>query len=277
MVSLVAADALRFAWGGAEPCVRDVSIQLAPGELLALCGPNAAGKSTLLKLLGGTLRPQAGSVSLSGRALDELPASERALAVARVPQSLRGLPDSSVRHFVLGGRYAHVGSGHAPRAADHAAVAAALARFDLGAVATRPLATLSGGQRQRALLARALASEAPVLLVDEPTNALDPAHQLSTLAQLRELADAGHGVLVVTHDLGLAGQFAHRLALLQDGRLVATGTPEEVLCREVLEPVYGDNLHYGRMPEPDGRRFVLPWRPRSAASPDAAPRAGDSG
>jgi iron complex transport system ATP-binding protein len=122
---------------------------------------------------------------------------------------------------------------------------------------------LSGGQRQRVLVARALASRAPTLLVDEPTAALDLEHQLRVFALLARLADGGRSVLVVTHDVNLASQFAARVALLDRGRVAACGSPDAVLRREVLEPVYGRHLHYGRLPGPDARPFVLPWMERS--------------
>ncbi|GJM22252.1 MAG: hemin import ATP-binding protein HmuV [Planctomycetota bacterium] len=274
MVKLLSARDLHFAYPGGAPLLAGVDLDLGAGELLVLCGPNGSGKTTLLKLLGGSLQPARGELQLTGRALSDLSLVERARVLARVPQSLRGLPDASVRHFVMGGRYAHVTGGRRPGAADRTAVDAALADTELDDFAERSLNQLSGGQRQRALLARALAGAAQVLLVDEPTNALDPVHQLHTLSRLAELARGGRGVLVVTHDLALAGQFADRVLLLDGGRVCAAGTPAEVLRPEVLAPVYGEHLHYGAMP--DGRVYVLPWLHRDGAearAPDAEPDA----
>jgi len=270
MVTLLTARDVHFAYPGGEALLEGVDLELAAGELLVLCGPNGSGKTTLLKLLGGSLAPARGELQLSGRPLSALNLVERARVLARVPQSLRGLPDASVRHFVLGGRYAHVSGSRRPGAADRAAVDAALEDTELTEFAERPLQQLSGGQRQRALLARALAGAAQVLLVDEPTNALDPVHQLHTLSRLAQLARAGRGVLVVTHDLALAGQFADRVLLLNNGRVCADGTPAEVLRPELLAPVYGEHLHYGRMP--DGRVYVLPWlhRNEGAGASDGA-------
>lgn len=275
MVTLLTARDLHFAYPGGEPLLTGVDLALDAGELVVLCGPNGSGKTTLLKLLGGSLSPARGELALEGALLAGLSLVERARALARVPQSLRGLPDASVRHFVMGGRYAHVSGGRRPGAADRAAVDAALADTELTAFAERPLQQLSGGQRQRALLARALAGAARVLLVDEPTNALDPVHQLHTLRRLAELAHDGRGVLVVTHDLALAGQFADRVLLLDGGRVRADGPPAEVLRHDVLAPVYGEHLHYGAMP--DGRVYVLPWlHAERPPERDAAPRAPES-
>ena len=125
------------------------------------------------------------------------------------------------------------------------------------------LAALSGGQRQRVLIARTLAQESSVLLVDEPTNSLDPAHQLAIFELLASLASEGHGVVVVTHDLNLASQFSTRIVLIDQGREVASGTPNELLCPKVLHPVYGEGLAFGERADVEGspRPYVLSWRP----------------
>jgi iron complex transport system ATP-binding protein len=121
---------------------------------------------------------------------------------------------------------------------------------------------LSGGQRQRVLLARALAQEAPILLIDEPTSSLDPEHQIRVFELIRSLAEEGRAVLVITHDLNLAGQFGTRAVLMSDGKVASEGPLQDVLRRGVLEPVYGRHLHYGRLEDSGGceRPFVLPWR-----------------
>ena len=183
--------------------------------------------------------------------------------MALVPQYLDRVPEVHVDDFVLGGRYAHLGAWRRHTPEDHAATERAFAACDLEGLRGRLLGTLSGGQRQRTLIARALAQEAPVLLVDEPTNNLDPGHQLAIFELLAALATEGRAVLVVTHDLNLASQFASRLVLLDEGRVAAEGTPRAVLRPEVLDPVYGDGLTYGELGGEDGeerRPFVLPWR-----------------
>jgi iron complex transport system ATP-binding protein len=240
-----------------------VDLALAAGELLVVIGPNGSGKSTLLRALAGLLVPCAGAVLVGGAAVRSLDPRERARRVAVVPQFLPSLPEISVRDFALGGRYAWLRPWRGPQREDLERVRAALEACDAGDLAQRPMAELSGGQRQRVLVARALAQEARAVLVDEPTNSLDPEHQVRTFELLARLACDGRGALVVTHDLNLASQFADRIALLDEGRIAAQGRPAAVLVREVLEPVYGRHLHYGLLPDDGGaaRPFVLPWRP----------------
>ena len=166
-----------------------------------------------------------------------------------------------MRDFTAHGRYAHQGLLARPSPEDREAIELALEEADLTELAERPLAELSGGQRQRALIARALAQQAGLLLVDEPTTALDPGHQIAVMELLATLTRGGRAVVVVTHDLNLASQFTTRVALLQDGTKVADAAPAEVLVRPVLEPVYGSVLRYADWPVPQGTRpVVLPWR-----------------
>jgi iron complex transport system ATP-binding protein len=261
MVTLAAHEVV-FTWPDGPRAVDGVSLTLAHGELLAVLGPNGAGKSTLLKLAAGLERPDAGRIEIDGRPLRELGQRERARRIAVVPQSLRALPDVTVEVFVASGRYAYLDAWRRGSPGDRGAVREALERADVEDLAQRLLTQLSGGQRQRVLIARALAQQAQVLLVDEPTSSLDPEHQIAVFELLAELTCAGASVLTVTHDLNLASQFATTIALMDAGRIVARGGPEEVLRREVLEPVYGSHLRYGRWPAPRGdgeRPFVVPW------------------
>jgi ABC-type cobalamin/Fe3+-siderophores transport system ATPase subunit len=245
------------------PALRGINLDVRAGELLAILGPNGAGKSTLLRLLAGLLVPTRGEVHSDERALSSFSARERARRIAFVPQSLTALPEVTVEAYVGYGRYAHRGLLQTATPADRQAVQAALLAADLDELAARPLAELSGGQRQRALIARALAQEAQTLLVDEPTNALDPEHQLRIFDLLAELCAAGRAVVVVTHDLNLASQFAQRAMLLDAGHTVTTADIAAVLCPEILQPVYGYQLRFGSLPAPRGggeRPFVLPWK-----------------
>ena len=256
---------LVFAYGAGEEqllALDGVSGSVRPGELVSILGPNGAGKSTLLRVLDGLESPASGEVHLSGRALANFDHKSRARALAFVPQFLAHLPEVHVGDFVLGGRYAHLAGWGRRATTDRAAVDAALAACDATGLEGRLLTSLSGGQRQRVLIARALAQEAPVLLVDEPTSSLDPAHQLAIFELLAALAESGRAVLVVTHDLNLASQFSRRILLMKDGREVASGRPDEVLRPEVLRPVYGDGLVFGAHPDATGqlRPFVLSWR-----------------
>ena len=241
-----------------------ISGALSTGELLAVIGPNGAGKSTLVKLLAGLERPSSGRVEIDGRPIAERTSRERARLVAVVPQSLEALPIVHVGDFVLGGRYAHLDRWRGPTRVDRAAVEAAMRACDCEGLEGRLMTRISGGQRQRVLIARALAQESPLLLVDEPTNSLDPGHQLAIFELLSKLREEGRAVLVVTHDLNLASQFASSMMLLDEGRIAREGPADDVLVREVLEPVYGRGLTYGRLPIGGGaeRPFVLPWSER---------------
>jgi len=238
-----------------------VDLRVADGELLVVIGPNGSGKSTLLRCLGGLARPRAGMVALRGRELGAYAGRGRAREIAMVPQYLPALPDVLVAEFVMGGRYAHLGRWSGPAAVDRRAVDLALAAADVSTLRQRLMTELSGGQRQRVLVARALAQEARVFLVDEPTASLDPEHQIHVFQLISRTVAQARAAVVVTHDLNLASQFATRLALMDGGRLVAEGPVGEVLRREVLEPVYGSALHFGTLRQADGSRrpFVLPW------------------
>ncbi len=239
------------------------SVAVAAGEFHALIGPNGSGKSTLLRAAAGLLRTSAGQIELAGAALDALRPRERARRVALVPQGLEAIPDCSVAAFVHGGRYAHARRGRASRADDDDAVRRALEVTSLTRFAARRMARLSGGERQRALVARALAQDTPVLLGDEPTASLDPDQQIAVLELFAARAHAGRAVLVVTHDLNLAGQFADRITLLDEGRVVVTGTPREVLCERVLRPVLGELLRVGTLDgDDDGPPVLVVRRPR---------------
>lgn len=260
MVSCLEARGLSYEYSGVVRAVDGVDLSVEAGELLALIGPNGSGKSTLLKLCAGLLVPLTGSVALQGKPLDSIDLQSRARQIAVVPQSLRALPDVSVEEFVLGGRYGHLGFWKQESAHDLQMTRLALEAADVADLSQRLLTQLSGGQRQRVLIARALAQEAQLLLVDEPTNSLDPEHQVQVFEMLAGLARHGRGVLVITHDLNLASQFATRLAVMKGGKLIASGQAAEVLRPEVLDPVYGKKLRYGCFEGSEDRPFVLPWK-----------------
>ncbi|MDE2782532.1 MAG: ABC transporter ATP-binding protein [Gemmatimonadota bacterium] len=230
---------LTFAHPRAEAAaVRDVSLSVTPGQLLAVVGPNGAGKTTLLRLLTGSLSPEQGEVLLDNRPLDGLDDRERARALAVVPQSESSPFPVTVREMVAMGRYAHLGPWERTGGHDRAVVERALERCAVAELADRQINELSGGERQRSRIARALAQEAPILLLDEPTAGLDLRYRMELFHLLRELRGEGLAVLVITHDLNLAARFADRLLLLDRGRATARGAPESVLSREALEAVY---------------------------------------
>ena len=240
---------------GARRVLRGVDLALEPGGLIALVGPNGAGKSTLLRALAGLIRPTAGRVTLDGN--DVLAMSRAALAsrIAVVPQTFDTLFPFTVREIVGLGRSARLGLFARPTRSDDEAVERAMSDQDLSALAGRRIDALSGGERQRVVLAMALAQEACVLLLDEPTAHLDPSHQRSVLLGVGELGRAtGVIALAVLHDLNLAA-LADRVLVLHDGSLVADGPPAVALSAEVVGRVFGDGLAVMQV---GGRTVVLP-------------------
>lgn len=236
-MSALETAALRVELDG-TPVLRGVDLSVAAGEWVTVIGPNGAGKSTLLRAVGGLL-PYSGDISLFG--IDQRRSRRRQWArlVATVAQSPVIPPGFTVRDYVLLGRTPHIRPLGREAAADLAAVDGVLDRLDLTGLAGRQLDTLSGGERQRVFLARALAQEAPLLLLDEPTSALDIGHQQEVL----ELVDGlrrSHDLTVVAtmHDLSTAGEYADRLVLLAAGRVVADGPPSEVLTEQLLAAHY---------------------------------------
>ena len=213
----------------------DVSLRLPPGTIAGLIGPNGAGKSTLLQVAAGLL-PAAGTIAWAGRPLETIPVLERGRCAAWVPQEARFEFGFSVQAVVAQGRFAHGDDG--------TGVDAALARLDLALLAHRPVNRLSGGERHRVLLARALATAAPLQLWDEPLAPLDPRHALEVLALARELTGGGSTVMFSLHDLRVAHAL-DMVVVLHNGRLRAVGRPEEVLTPALLADVFGVRAHTG--------------------------------
>ena len=257
-MTLLDARELRYRHSpGAPEAVAGVSLRLARGEVVGVIGPNAAGKSTLARLCCGLLKPQQGSVSLQGEPLSRLSRRERARRVAFLPQHPPHDLSFTAHEVALMGRAPHLGlwSLEGPRDLDRAR--AALLEVDALDLGDRPISQLSGGERQRVFLARAFAQEAALLVLDEPTAALDLAHQVLLVNALRRRAREGGGALLVLHDLALAGAACDRLALLDRGRVVAEGTAGEVLRPAVLSPVYGTDVEV--VPNPaTGQPLVAP-------------------
>ena len=222
---------------GALRAVDGVSLALHAGQWVAIVGPNGAGKSTLLSLLAGLRKPDAGQVWLQGRELASLPAQHRARALAWLSQQGEAEGDIAALDVVRLGRLPRHGLFGAPDAADEAAVMQAMAETEATPFAARRLNELSGGERQRVLLARALAVQAPVLLLDEPTTHLDAPHQRALLRSLAERARRGAAVAVVLHDLTLA-LAADRVLVMERGRIVADGAPADEALRAALVQVF---------------------------------------
>jgi iron complex transport system ATP-binding protein len=222
----------------ARPILRGVGFAARAGELIGLIGPNGAGKTTLLRAIGQLTPARAGTASWDGRPLRALDDRERARTLAYLPQGHAIHWPLTVRRLVGLGRLPRLGPFGRATAQDEQAVERAMAAADVLALADRLTSTLSGGERARALLARALAVEAPVLLADEPTASLDPYHALEIMALLRRQADDGALVVVVMHDLGLVARFCDRVALIDQGRLVCEGPPRDALTPARLREVY---------------------------------------
>jgi iron complex transport system ATP-binding protein len=218
----------------------DVSFAIGHGEVFGVIGPNSAGKTTLLRLLTRVVAPARGEVRLEGRPLARSPHAELARRVAVVPQDAPRPFPFSVEQLVLMGRYPHGPGRFFESDEDRALAYAAMEATGVRELATLPLEQLSGGERQRAMLARALAQQPTLLVLDEPTSHLDLRYQAETAALIQRVnGERGMSVLLVSHDLSLAAEVCDRLLLLSRGRVACVGTPDEVLRRETLEAVFG--------------------------------------
>ena len=227
---------LRAAYDGVET-LHGVSAHLAPGKLTAIIGPNGCGKSTLMKCAVGLMKPSGGEILLNGQPLSVIPEKERARHLSYMPQSCIA-PDISVRHLVTHGRYPHLKWGQSLRREDREIVQAAIERVKLGALVNRPVSRLSGGERQRAYLAMMLAQQTAVMLLDEPTAYLDLSSQFALMELLRALCREGRSVILVLHELSLALEYTDSLLLMERGRLVAAGSPEEVYRTGQIQRVF---------------------------------------
>jgi iron complex transport system ATP-binding protein len=258
--SAVRAAGLTAGYGGTQ-VLHDVSFEVAPGEMLAIVGPNGAGKSTLLKIVGGTMRPWSGEIDLLGRAIVGYERRELARTVAMVSQENPLAFRFTVLEIVLMGRAPHVGAFHFESARDLEIARHALKRFGLLELANRHVQELSGGERKRVFLARALAQEPRVALLDEPTAFLDLKHAAEILMLFRELCTLEAMTVIATlHDLNAAALWADRVMLMKHGAVVGCGRPDEVLTGENLRQVYETNVYVGRNPS-TGTLIVLPAAP----------------
>jgi iron complex transport system ATP-binding protein len=264
MTPAIRASGLTFSYRRA-PVFRDFDLRVEPGTMTALLGPNGSGKTTFVRLASGSLRPAAGSIAVFGDDVARLTARERARRIAVVPQESHPVFEATVLEMVLLGRFAHLGFLGLESDDDLAIARAALARTDALHLADRPFVALSGGERQRVLLARALAQQARLLLLDEPTAFLDLQHRLEVHALLLDLVRRdGLTVLVVSHDLNLAARYADRLVLLRCGAIAVDGPPEAVLRPDAIRDVYRVEVEIGRDPS-TGRPYVVPLSPTPRA------------
>ncbi len=243
---------LTFGYERGRPIIDRLSARLQGGQLCALIGPNAAGKSTLLKLLIGQQKPWDGTVTLDGQDVVRLPAYQRARRISYVPQRTTSSFAFTVREVIAMGRYALT--------PDQEAVDGAIQACDLAALPDRVYARLSVGQQQRVLIARALAQATGtgrVMLMDEPGSAMDLWHVHQMMQTLASLARKGLGILVVLHDLNLAARYANHIWLMDRGRMTAAGPWQTVLQREIIEPVYRIRLQTVSRPHHDRPVFCF--------------------
>jgi len=232
------AEKLSFGFPG-RTIGRDVDFSLASGEVLCLLGPNGGGKTTLIRTLLGLLAPHSGSVSLGETSLASLARNDIARAIGYVPQAHAGAFAYRVEDMVLMGRTAHMGLFSAPSAGDRAAARNAIDTLGIGDLAGRPFTEISGGERQLALVARALAQEPRILVMDEPTSSLDFGNQVRVLGHVRRLAAQGIAVLMSSHQPDHALQCADRALLLDDGKVIELGPPQDVIRPDTLRRLYG--------------------------------------
>ena len=252
-MSVLAVEGLSLRLGGRR-VLGPVSAAFAPGRITAVLGPNGAGKSSLLACLAGLHRPNAGQVTFGGRPRSDHAMRDLARHIGLLPQGGDVHWDVDVATLVALGRYPHR-ARWGETGADRRAVARAMEATDTARFASRTMAALSGGERARVLMARVLAGEPQWLLADEPLANLDPAHQLETLACLRDVARGGAGVIVVLHDLGHALRVADEILLLRDGEAIAQGAPDVVLTPERIAATYGVAAEIGTTPS--GERYIL--------------------
>ncbi|RRJ67203.1 ABC transporter ATP-binding protein [Paenibacillus oralis] len=239
--------------------VRSLSLTIVSGKITALTGTNGSGKSTLLKAMARLLKPYQGTVYLDGVAISTLSTAAVARQLAVLPQSPEIPASLTVRELVEQGRYPHAGPLRMLKRQDHSAIDDALHLTGMTGFQHRMLDTLSGGERQRAWIALSLAQSTPVLMLDEPTTFLDVRHQLEILELIRRLnRERGMTIVVVLHDLNQSAKYADRMVVLQKGRIVADGEPDEVLTVQTLEQAFG--IHANVIKDPDsGSPVFLPY------------------
>ncbi|WP_457751682.1 ABC transporter ATP-binding protein [Thermococcus sp.] len=250
---MLRAENISYSYG--DFSIEGVSLEVEPGELVALIGPNGAGKSTLLKLIHGLLKPKTGLVEVDGRSVFELPTKEKARLLGYVPQS--HVPSFSFKtiDFLLLGATPELGPFGSPTEEHRKKAVELLRRFGLESYAEKPYTALSGGQLRLLLLARALMTSPRYLLLDEPTSELDLKNALLVLQTVKRLTADGTGILLVIHDPNLAYLSSDRLFLMKDGRIVAQGKPENVFDEGLLSEVYGIEL---RLIECAGETILRP-------------------
>ncbi len=239
-----------FAGYGDRDVIKDVSFEIGDGSIIALLGANGAGKTTIIRTLNGSIPLSKGRIELDDRSLATLSRREIARSITVVAQENETRFPVTVLEFVLSGRFAHGGSFGWETVGDLSAAESALKLCELGDLQTSLMNTLSGGERQRVVLARALATEARVLLLDEPTANLDLSHQAMMFRLVRErTGECGGSAVIITHDLNLASEFADEVLLLKNGAIAASGPPDRVLTHETISDLFGVEVLLDRNPK----------------------------
>jgi len=246
---LLEARGLSYAYTGGAPAVRNVSLEVPPASMIAIIGANGSGKSTFLRMLAGLYRPAAGEVLLDGRPFATVPPRLRAREIAYMPQTAAAAFPFPALDVVLSGRTPHLPRFHLEGARDREIGMEALEAAGAAHLAARPVTALSAGERQMVALARALAQQPRLLLLDEPSSALDLKHRAGIMRALARLRAArGLSIVMITHDLQLTGSLFDRILALRGGETAACGRPDEVLRSELLADVYGEpNVRAQRM------------------------------
>ncbi len=252
-------DHVRFAYDDSDWSLAVDRLEMGRERMLCIVGPNGSGKSTLLRLLAGIINPGSGTVTLDGRPLSRMSRREIAVRIGFLPQESPSLFDYRVDEVVMMGRYVHSGGLAGITAEDRRAVGRALECVDIEVLRNRPLSHLSGGERRRALIASVLAQEPDLLLLDEPTAALDIHHAAAVMRLLSGFEAKQPAVVVVTHDINLAALFSERLLLVSDGRPAADGPPSAVVTASIMARAYGEDLLVERHPQTGGP-LVVPVR-----------------
>lgn len=227
--------------------VNDVSLEVGAGEFVVLLGPNGAGKTTLLRLLSGELRPHNGQIVINNKPLREYATHDLALQRSVMRQNIDMNFDFTVQDVVMMGRHPYIRFAETQQ--DRDVVAEMMDITESNVLSDRLYATLSGGEKARVTLARVLAQQTPIVMLDEPTSAMDPRHQHLTMTIARQLVADGHAVIAILHDLNLASMYADRIGIMQSGRLIMVDTPANVLTAENIYRAFGIGVHITEHPE----------------------------
>ncbi len=257
-MDLLAVEGVSFSYVPGVPVLRDISLTVRSGEFLSLAGPNGSGKTTLLRLLDRIYVPQSGSILLSGAKLEDLQRSAIARRIAFVPQNNTPLFPFTVSEIVLMGRSPHMRGKLFENERDREIARSVMALADVLHLADQPITALSGGERQRAIIARALAQQPEIILLDEPNAHLDIAHQIDIFRLIRKLnAESGLTVISVSHDLNLAASYSDRVAMMVNGSLAAVGAPETVITEAQVREVFRTDVLVDRHPANQTPRVTL--------------------